>query len=96
MLIALNPDRRISSLFPVLIILGLNGVRAIANILYLDTRDFLILFSILLAELLLKKDVPIVPFDLQAAAFLSWLAYIFARYQWYKRAPERSYEIRQA
>ena len=79
MLIALNPDRRISSLFPVLIILGLNGLDALARVLNLKTGHFLVLFGLILAMLLLKTDVAIVPFDMQAAAALFCLCYAVVR-----------------
>lgn len=81
MLIALNPERRVSSLFPVLILMGLNGAGVLAAILRLEVRHFQILFGLLLGVLLLKKDVGIVPFDLVAAVFLCWLCYAVVRYQ---------------
>jgi hypothetical protein len=86
MLIALNPDRRISSLFPVLIALGLNGLRALARILHLDAVHIAALFAILLV-LLAKKNIGIVPFDFAAAVFLCWLAWAVARYERLKTAP---------
>ena len=81
LLIALNPERRVSSLFPVLILMGLNGIGVLAAILRLETLHFQVLFAILLGVLLLKKDVGIVPFDLVAAVFLCWLCYAVIRYQ---------------
>ena len=81
MLIALNPDRRISSLFPVLIVLGLNGIRVLARTLQLETGHFVILFGIVLALLICKKGVAIIPFDVEAAIFLPWLCYAVVRYQ---------------
>ena len=79
MLIAVNPDRRVSSLFPMLIILGLNGIAVLARILSLQAKDFLVLFSMTLALVLFKKDVSVVPFDLEAAVFLCWLIYVVVR-----------------
>lgn len=79
MLIAVNPDRRVSSLFPVLIILGLNGIAVLARALALNANDFLVLFSMTLALVLLKKDVTVVPFDLEAVVFLGWLIYVVVR-----------------
>lgn len=75
-LIAQNPDRRVSSLFPVLLILGFNGISVLADLLDLSIHYFLALFGMILALLLLKRDVLIVPFDMVAAVFLGWLAYI--------------------
>lgn len=86
MLIALNPDRRISSLFPVLIVLGLNGIRTLASILHLDAMHVGVLFAILVA-LLAKQNINVVPFDFAAAVFLCWLAWAVARYQRLKAAP---------
>jgi len=79
MLIAVNPDRRVSSLFPVLIVLGLNGIKVLSSALCLEVRHFQILFALLSALLLLKKDVSIVPFDLVAAVSLFWLCWAVAR-----------------
>jgi hypothetical protein len=79
MFIAVNPDRRVSSLFPILIILGLNGIAVLARVLSLNTNDFLVLFSMTLALVLFKKDVTVVPFDLEAAVFLGWLVYVVVR-----------------
>ena len=78
LLIALNADRRMGSLFPVLIVMGLNGVRALSARLDASTRDFQVIFLLLFALQLLKTNVAIVPFDLSAAVFLfsiGWLLY---------------------
>jgi hypothetical protein len=79
MLIALNPDRRVSSLFPVLIILGMNGLNVVADVLRLETRHLQILFGSLLVLVLLKKNVDIPPFDVQAAVVLAWLCWAVVR-----------------
>jgi hypothetical protein len=79
LLIAVNPDRRVSSLFPVLIVAGLNGIKTLQDRLTLRDRDLVALFSVLLALLLLKKNVPILPFDLSAATFLVWLSWVVGR-----------------
>ena len=81
LLIALNADRRVSSFFPVLIILGLNGMAALAAALRLENRHFMVLFVMLLGLLWIKKDVAIAPFDLAAAVFLGWLAWAVAHWQ---------------
>jgi hypothetical protein len=76
MLIAENPDRRVSSLFPMLIVLGLNGAVALAKTLHLTTNHFIVLFALILGVLLLKQNVLIAPFELEAVLFLGWLCYI--------------------
>lgn len=81
LLIALNPERRVSSLFPMLILMGLNGIGVLAAILRLRILHFQVWFAMLLGLLLLKKDVGIVPFDLVAAVSLCWLCYAVVRYQ---------------
>lgn len=79
LLFALNPDRRLGSLFPVLIIMGLNGIQVLAERLNATVRQFTALFAFLTALLLLKKDTPIVPFDLVAAVFLAGLCWLAVR-----------------
>ena len=76
---ALNPDRRLCSLFPVLIIMGLNGLNVLAERLKVPLSQFTVLFAIITALLLMKKDTPIVPFDLVAATFLAGLCWMVAR-----------------
>ncbi|MBV9612921.1 MAG: hypothetical protein JO091_10635, partial [Acidobacteriaceae bacterium] len=79
LLIALNADRRLGSLFPVLIVMGLNGVGQLGAKLNAGMADFCVIFSLQLLLLLLSKDVQIVPFDLAAAVFLLSLAWLVAR-----------------
>jgi hypothetical protein len=79
MLIALNADRRISSLFPVLIVLGLNGLDVLADLLNVKPAHFMVLFGMILGLLLLKKDITTVPFDMQAAVALFCLTWAVAR-----------------
>jgi hypothetical protein len=79
LLVALNADRRVGSLFPVLIVMGLNGLSALARRLRLPLRDFQAVFLLQFGLLLLNKDVPLVPFDLVAAAFLGGLCWLMAR-----------------
>ena len=79
LLIALNADTRLASLFPVLLVTGLNGVRNLARRLAVNIEDFYVVFLVQIALLLLKKDVSIVPFDLEAAAFLASLCWLTAR-----------------
>jgi hypothetical protein len=79
LLIALNPDRRLGSLFPVLIVAGLNGVRVLAVLLGAGISDFYIVFLLQLGLVLLKKDVTVVPFDLGAAAFIASLCWLVTR-----------------
>jgi hypothetical protein len=76
LLIALNPDRRLCSLFPVLIVMGLNGIKVLAERLDVELTHFTAVFAVLTALLLLKKDTPIVPFDLLAAVFLAGLCWL--------------------
>jgi hypothetical protein len=79
LLIALNADRRLGSLFPMLIVMGLNGVRALAKHLGASIADFQVVFAIQFAVLLLKKDVPVVPFDFEAAVFIASLCWVISR-----------------
>lgn len=76
---ALNPDRRLCSLFPVLIIMGLNGLQVLAERLEVELSQFTVLFAAITALLLMKKDTPIVPFDLVAAVFIGGLCWMVAR-----------------
>ncbi|HXJ40513.1 MAG TPA: hypothetical protein VNH18_14625, partial [Bryobacteraceae bacterium] len=69
LLIALNADRRMGSLFPFLILAALNGVRVLAHRFDIGISAFQAVFLIQFALLLLKKDLHIVPFDLAAAVF---------------------------
>jgi hypothetical protein len=78
LLIAVNADRRLGSLFRVLILAGLNGVHALARRLGVDVRSFAIMFLLQFALLLLKRNVPIIPFDLSAAVFLASLCWLVA------------------
>lgn len=79
LLMALNADRRLGSLFPVLIVAGLSGVRALADRLGATIADFQIVFLLQLALVLLKKDVSVVPFDLGAAVFFACLCWLVSR-----------------
>jgi hypothetical protein len=79
LLIALNGDRRVGSLFPVLIVTSLNGLNVLARRLHVRIEDFYVVFLVQFALLLLKRDVPIVPFDLAAAAFLVTLCWLLLR-----------------
>jgi hypothetical protein len=79
LLMALNADRRLGSLFPVLIVAGLNGIGALADRLGASISDFQIVFLIQFLLVLLKKDVYVVPFDLGAAAFVASLCWLVAK-----------------
>lgn len=79
--IALNPDRRLGSLFPMLIVMGLNGLRVLGERLGATTRDFQIIFLAEFALLLLKKDVNVPPFDFDAAVFIAGLCWLTVRGQ---------------
>lgn len=87
LLIALNPDRRVGSLFPMLIPAGLNGIRALAERLEATPRDFQVIFLFQFALLLLNKSTLVVPFDLVAAVFLAGLCWLVARAQYRCSAP---------
>lgn len=89
--IALNPDRRVGSFFPVLIVAGLNGVRALAARLGVEVKEFLLVFLLQFLLLLLKKSVPIVPFDLAAAVFIVSLSWIVIRAKEKSRAVPAEY-----
>jgi hypothetical protein len=90
LLIALNPDRRVGSLFPVLIVTGLNGLGALGARLRASTKDFQIVFLLQFALLMLRKDVAVVPFDLVAAVFLASLCWLVARARIRGPVPELS------
>lgn len=87
LLIALNADRRVGSLFPVLIPAGLNGIRVLADRLEASAKDFQVIFLIQFALLLLNKDFHVIPFDLVAAVFLASLCWLVARAQFRRTAP---------
>jgi hypothetical protein len=81
LLIAINPERRVGSLFPMLIVMGVIGLRALGARLDASARDFQSILLVQFALLLLKKDVLFVAFDLLAVAFLGGLCWLVFRGQ---------------